>query len=49
MLITGRSLARGGIAFMGAVGDFFGVTEQSQAGTADAMGWREVHQRIAEV
>ena len=32
-----------------AVGNFFGVTEESQHGSANTVGWEEVSERRAEV
>ena len=39
LLLAGRTLIRG---IGRAVGDFFGVTEASQHGTADSLGWEQV-------
>ena len=47
--VLGRTLRRGTIAFGRAVGDFFGVTEESQQGNNESMGWGQVAQRRAEV
>lgn len=47
--VLGRTLRRGTIAFGRAVGDFFGVTEESQQGNDESMGWGQVAQRRAEV
>jgi hypothetical protein len=45
----GNGLRRGGIALGRAVGDFFGVTEASQQGDEDNVGWEQVAQLSAEV
>lgn len=45
----GRTLRRGGAILGRAVGNFFGVTEESQHGTANTIGWEEVSERRVEV
>lgn len=42
-------MRRGTLAFGRAVGDFFGVTEASQQGNDESMGWGQVAQIRAEV
>ena len=44
-----RTLRNGAIAFGQAVGQFFGVTEDSQAGNNETVGWAEIAQQSAQV
>ena len=44
-VLPGTSLRRVGAV----VGNFFGVTEASQQGTADTIGWEEFTERRVEV
>ncbi len=46
---TGRTLRRGGVALGRAVGNFFGVTDESQHGSATTVGWEAVSVNRAEV
>ncbi len=46
---TGRTLRRGGAALGRAVGNFFGVTDESQHGSANTVGWEAVSVNRAEV
>ena len=46
LLYTGHTLRRGGMAVGMMIGDFFGVTEESQSSSS---AWNEVGQRRAEV
>ena len=48
-LATGQTLRWGTSQFGRAVGNFFGVTESSQHGTADTVGWEQVSEIRAEV
>ena len=44
---TGQTLRRGGARLGRAVGNFFGVTEESQHGTSDQLGWARVGEMSA--
>jgi len=46
---TGQTLRWGTSQFGRAVGNFFGVTEASQHGTSDTIGWEQVSGIRAEV
>ena len=47
--LSGRTIRRGGEAMGRAVGNFFGLTEESQVGSGENMGWQDVTRRRAEV
>ena len=44
-----RTLRNGARAFGQVVGQFFGVTEDSQAGNSETVGWAEIAQQSAQV
>ena len=45
---AGQTLARGGALLGRRIGNFFGVTDESQYGTSEQVGWNQISQASAE-
>ena len=45
--VPGQTLVRGGAALGRRIGNFFGVTEESQYGTSEQAGWAQVSEASA--
>lgn len=48
VISAGHTIRRGGARLGRAVGNFFGVTDESAYGTSDQVGWAHVGERSAE-